>query len=76
MSKKQQQQLLLSEREALIKELENLYKKTFDRISTLKISERSIARLTQIILLSRESAIAPLREEIEKPLITSPPIKQ
>ena len=72
MSKKKQRELLLAEREALIDELDSLYKRTFDRISTLKISERSIAKLTQIILLSRDSAIAPLREEIEQPLITRP----
>ena len=36
-------------------------------------SEGAIARLTQLLLRSREAAITPLREEIEAPLITSAP---
>ena len=60
-------------REDLIAELEELYRRAFDRISERNLGEGAIARLTQLLLRSREAAITPLREEIEAPLITSAP---
>jgi hercynine metabolism small protein len=37
------------------------------------LGEGAIARLTQLLLRSREAAITPLQEEIEAPLITRAP---
>ena len=60
-------------RENLIAELEELYLRAFDRIGDQKLGEGAIARLTQLLLRSREAAITPLQEEIEAPLITRAP---
>ena len=45
----------------------------FDCISAEDLGEGAIARLTQLLLRSREAAITPLQEEIEAPLITTAP---
>ena len=60
-------------REGLIAELEGVYREAFDRISEQDLGEGAIARLTQLLLRSREAAITPLTEEIEAPLITRAP---
>jgi hercynine metabolism small protein len=60
-------------REELIAQLEELYRQAFDRISEEDLGEGAIARLTQLLLRSREAAITPLQEEIEAPLITRAP---
>jgi hercynine metabolism small protein len=60
-------------REGLIEELESLYRQAFDRLSDMDLGEGAIARLTQLLLRSREAAITPLQEEIEAPLITYAP---
>ena len=60
-------------REELIAQLEELYRQAFDRISEENLGEGAIARLTQLLLRSREAAITPLQEEIEAPLITRAP---
>jgi hercynine metabolism small protein len=39
----------------------------------MDLGEGAIARLTQLLLRSREAAITPLQEEIEAPLITYAP---
>jgi hercynine metabolism small protein len=59
-------------REGLIAELEELYRNAFDRIGDQELGEGAVARLTQLLLRSREAAITPLQQEIEAPLITSP----
>ena len=59
-------------REELIGELEELYRRAFDRISEQDLGDGAIARLTQLLLRSREAAITPLQQEIEAPLITRP----
>jgi hercynine metabolism small protein len=71
MSREEQRQAMRATREDLIAELEELYRRAFDRISEQNLGEGAIARLTQLLLRSREAAITPLREEIEAPLITS-----
>jgi hercynine metabolism small protein len=53
--------------------VEALYRGTFERLSDLDLGEGAIARLTQLLLRSREAALTPLREEIEAPLITRAP---
>jgi len=73
MSRDQQRAAMRQTREALIAELEELYRRAFDRIGEQDLGEGAIARLTQLLLRSREAAITPLTEEIEAPLITRAP---
>ena len=73
MSREDQRQAMRAMREGLIAELEELYRHAFDRISEQNLGEGAIARLTQLLLRSREAAITPLQQEIEAPLITSAP---
>ncbi len=73
MSREEQRQAMRSLREELIGELEELYRRAFDRIGEQELGDGAIARLTQLLLRSREAAITPLQQEIEAPLITRPP---
>lgn len=73
MSRDDQRAAMRQTREDLIAELELLYRRAFDRISEQDLGEGAIARLTQLLLRSREAAITPLTEEIEAPLITRAP---
>ena len=73
MSREEQRAAMRQTRESLIAELEALYRQAFDRISDQNLGEGAIARLTQLLLRSREAAITPLTEEIEAPLITRAP---
>jgi hercynine metabolism small protein len=73
MSREEQRQAMRAVREGLIEELEELYRAAFDRIGGEDLGEGAIARLTQLLLRSREAAITPLQEEIEAPLITRAP---
>ena len=73
MGREEQRQAVRRLRESLIEELEDLYRNAFDRISEQNLGDGGIARLTQLLLRSREAAITPLTEEIEAPLITRAP---
>jgi hercynine metabolism small protein len=73
MSREEQRQAMRGVREDLIEELEQLYRRAFDRIGDQDLGEGAVARLTQLLLRSREAAITPLQQEIEAPLITSAP---
>ena len=73
MSREEQRQAMRGVREELIEELEALYRRAFDRIGAQDLGEGAVARLTQLLLRSREAAITPLQEEIEAPLITRAP---
>jgi hercynine metabolism small protein len=73
MSREEQRQAMRAVREGLIQQLEELYRQAFDSISTQDLGEGAIARLTQLLLRSREAAITPLQQEIEAPLITRAP---
>jgi hercynine metabolism small protein len=73
MGRDEQRRAVRAVREGLIEQLEGLYREAFDRIGTEDLGEGAIARLTQLLLRSREAAITPLQEEIEAPLITSAP---
>ena len=66
-------QTIKEQRELLIEELETVYMAAFERIGQLEMGEGAVARLTQLMLRSREAAITPLQEEIEAPLITRAP---
>ena len=72
MGREEQRAAMRQVREGLISELEELYRNAFDRIGNQELGEGAIARLTQLLLRSREAAITPLQQEIEAPLITSP----
>ena len=72
MGREEQRAAMRQVREGLISELEELYRTAFDRIGNQDLGEGAIARLTQLLLRSREAAITPLQQEIEAPLITTP----
>ena len=72
MGREEQRAAMRQVREGLISELDELYRNAFDRIGNQDLGEGAIARLTQLLLRSREAAITPLQQEIEAPLITSP----
>jgi hercynine metabolism small protein len=73
MSRDEQRRAVRELRETLISQLEALYRQAFDSIGSQDLGEGAIARLTQLLLRSREAAITPLEEEIEAPLITRAP---
>lgn len=73
MSRDDQRRAMRETREGLIEQLEQIYREAFDRIGEQDLGEGAIARLTQLLLRSREAAITPLEEEIEAPLITRAP---
>lgn len=73
MSRQEQRQAVRELRESLIAQLEELYGAAFERLASQNLGEGGIARLTQLLLRSREAAITPLQEEIEAPLITRAP---
>ena len=73
MGREEQRAAVRRMRESLIEELEGVYRRAFDSIGSDDMGEGAVARLTQLLLRSREGAIAPLQEEIEAPLITQAP---
>ena len=73
MSREEQRQAVRELRESLIAQLEELYGNAFEKLASQNLGEGGIARLTQLLLRSREAAITLLQEEIEAPLITRAP---
>ena len=73
MGREEQRAAVRRMRESLIEELEGVYRRAFDAIGSDDMGEGAVARLTQLLLRSREGAIGPLHEEIEAPLITKAP---
>ena len=49
----------------LTAELEAFYRGVFDRMSRENLGEGAMARLTQLILRSRDGALSPLQEAME-----------
>ena len=76
MEREQKRIALKLQREKLISSLDKVYKNAFNELSTLDIEEGSLAKLSQIFLLSREAAISSLQQEIEKPIITKSPQRE
>ena len=76
MKREQKRIALKLQREKLISALDKVYKNAFNELSTLDIEEGSLAKLSQMFLLSREAAISSLQQEIEKPIITKSPQKE
>ncbi len=60
-----------NQREKLIKELKKVYQDAFDELPLMDVEEGSIAKLSQVFILSRQAALSHLEQEIEKPIITS-----
>jgi len=73
MSREEQRKAVRELREGLIAQLEELYGNAFETLASQNLGDGGIARLTQLLLRSREAAITPLQEEIEAPLITRAP---
>ena len=73
MSREEQRRAVRELREGLIAQLEELYGRAFESLADQNLGEGGIARLTPLLLRSREAAITPLQEEIEAPLITRAP---
>ena len=73
MSREEQRKAVRELRESLNAQLEELYGNAFEKLASQNLGEGGIARLTQLLLRSREAAITPLQEEIEAPLITRAP---
>ncbi len=76
MSRESQRQIIKFQRVKLIQEIEEIYLNAFERIVGIGLKEADIAKLSSIFLQSKEGAIKPLEQEIERPLITKPPKKQ
>ena len=76
MKREEKRIALKLQREKLISALDKVYKNAFNELSTLDIEEGSLAKLSQIFLLSREAAISSLQQEIEKPIITKSPQRE
>ena len=72
MGLEERRQTIKAQRELLISELETVYMAAFERIGQLDLGEGAVARLTQLMLRSREAAITPLQDEIEKTVLTTP----
>ena len=73
MGREEQRALVRRVRESLIEELETTYRRAFDAIGTEDRGEGAVARLTQLLLRTRDGAISALEEEIEAPVITRAP---
>ena len=73
MSREDQRHIVQVQREELIKELIATYSNAFDRLPSLDLPERTLAKLAQLIINAREAAIQVMEEVIEAPLIISSP---
>ena len=73
MSRENQRRAVREIRESLIDKLDVAFKQAFDAIDPEVMGEGSVARLTQLLLVTRAQAMANLEKEIEAPLITQPP---
>ena len=73
MSKSDQRAAVREQREKLIKELMATYMVALDQLASLDLPDRTIAKLAQLMIRSRDAALQIMKEEIEAPLITSAP---
>ena len=73
MSKSDQRAAVRGQREKLIKELMATYMVALDQLASLDLPDRTIAKLAQLMIRSRDAALQIMKEEIEEPLITSAP---
>ena len=73
MGRDEQREKVRHLRETLIADLEALYRNAFDQVGEQGLGEGGVARLTQLLLRSRDGALMPLQETTEAPLITHAP---
>jgi len=73
MSKSDQRDAVRGQREKMIKELMATYMIALDQLASLDLPDRTIAKLAQLMIRSRDAALQIMKEEIEEPLITSAP---
>ena len=73
MSKSDQRDAVRGQREKMIKELMATYMIALDQSASLDLPDRTIAKLAQLMIRSRDAALQIMKEEIEAPLITSAP---
>ncbi len=73
MSKSDQRAAVREQREKLIKELMATYMVALDQLASLDLPDRTIAKLAQLMIRSRDAALQIMKKEIEAPLITSAP---
>ena len=73
MSKVNQLDIVRRQREKIIDELMATYMVALDQLSSLDLPDRTIAKLAQLIIRSRDAALQVMEEEVEAPLITSGP---
>ena len=73
MNKPDQCEAVRGQREKMIKELMATYMVALDQLAGLNLPERTIAKLAQLMIRSRDAAVQVMEEEIETPLITSAP---
>ena len=73
MSKAHQRDAVRGQREKLIKELMATYMVALDQLAGHDLPDRTIAKLAQLMIRSRDAALQVMKEEIEAPLITSAP---
>ena len=62
---KEQREKAKKIREELIKSLDSIYLKTFEELNDSGLGEGMIIKLTQLLLLSKDAAIIPLKKEVE-----------
>ena len=73
MSKSDQRAAVRGQREKLIKELMATYMVALDQLASIDLPDRTIAKLAQLMIRSRDAALQIMKKEIEAPLITSAP---
>ena len=73
MTREAKRQIVRGIRQKLIKELDDLYSRNFEELVSLNLGDSYLAKITQLILSSREAAINPLEQAIEDPIITKAP---
>ncbi|KKZ14598.1 MAG: hypothetical protein TH68_04450 [Candidatus Synechococcus spongiarum 142] len=62
MGQTEQRAIVRRVQQELTVELEALYRRVFDRMSQEHLGEGVMARLTQVVLRSRDGALSPLQE--------------
>ena len=73
MGQAEQQAIVRLVQQELSAELEALYRGVFDRISQQTLGEGAMARLTQLVLRSRDGALSPLQEAMGTSPVTHDP---
>ncbi len=63
---KEQKLATIKIKQELVSELQEIYLTAFQKLNTAGLGDGALAKLTQLILLSRDGAISPLQNSIEK----------